>query len=133
MKPGADKISDKAQGDHLPAATSTAESAAAIAAINDAHCSGACQRSTERPAELKRSLDSRLARIEGQVRGLRRLVEQDAYCDDVLAQVAAARSALANAALLVLEHHMHHCLIDRLQSGDDSIIDELMTTFKRMV
>jgi len=126
MKTAADKNSGKAQGDQLPAAADTP-------ALNDSHCSGTCQRSTERPAELKRSLDSRLARIEGQVRGLRRLVEQDAYCDDVLAQVAAARSALANAALLVLEHHMHHCLIDRLQSGDDSIIDELMTTFKRMV
>ena len=81
-------------------------------ALEDEACS-ACCRKTERPDELKKALDVRLARIEGQARGLRRLIAEDAYCDDVLAQISAARAALGKASLVVLEHHMKHCLIDR--------------------
>jgi len=93
---------------------------------------GACAcRKTVRPDELKRTLDSRLARIEGQVRGIRRMVEEDAYCDDVMAQIAAARGALAKASLLVLEHHMKHCLIDRVRAGDDGIVDELIDSIQK--
>jgi len=90
----------------------------------------ACKK-TERPDELKRSLSSRLARIEGQVRGVRRMIEEDAYCDDVMAQIAAARGALAKASIVVLEHHMKHCLIDRVRAGDDGIVDELIDSISR--
>lgn len=90
-------------------------------------------RKTHRDAELRRSLDARLARIEGQVRGLRRMIAEDAYCDDVLAQASAARAALGKASLAVLEHHMKHCLIDRVRSGEVEIVDELMDTLGRMV
>ncbi len=92
-----------------------------------------CCRKTERPDELKRALDARLARIEGQARGIRRLIAEDAYCDDVLAQISAARAALGKASLLVLEHHMKHCLIDRVRAGDDDIVDELVITLGRMI
>ncbi|MGD9938179.1 MAG: metal-sensitive transcriptional regulator [Clostridia bacterium] len=92
-----------------------------------------CCRKTERPEELKRILDARLARIEGQARGIRRMVAEDAYCDDVLAQISAARSALAKASLLVLEHHMKHCLIDRVRAGEDDIVEELLVTLGRMI
>jgi DNA-binding FrmR family transcriptional regulator len=95
------------------------------------HChTGACKK-TERPDELKRSLSARLARIEGQVRGIMRMVEEDVYCDDVMAQIAAARGALAKASLVVLEHHMKHCLIDRVRAGDDGIVDELIDSLSR--
>lgn len=90
-------------------------------------------RSTERPAEMKRSLDARLARIEGQIRGIRRMVSEDVYCDDIIAQISAARAALGKTSLLVLEHHLHHCLIDRLRSGEDEVADELMENLKRMI
>jgi CsoR family transcriptional regulator, copper-sensing transcriptional repressor len=95
--------------------------------------SSSCCRKTKRPDELKRVLDARLARIEGQVRGLRRLIAEDAYCDDVLAQISAARAALGKTSLVVLEHHMKHCLIDRVRAGDDDIVDELVTTLGRML
>ncbi|MDX9898524.1 MAG: metal-sensitive transcriptional regulator [Spirochaetia bacterium] len=91
-------------------------------------CSG---RKTIRPDQLKRSLASRLARIEGQVRGIKRMLEEDAYCDDVMAQIAAARGALGKASLAVLDHHMKHCLIDHVKAGDDSIIDELIDSIAR--
>ncbi|GAB1457827.1 hypothetical protein MASR2M48_31350 [Spirochaetota bacterium] len=77
------------------------------------------------------SLASRLARIEGQVRGIKRMLEEDAYCDDVMAQIAAARGALGKASLAVLDHHMKHCLIDHVKAGDDSIIDELIDSIAR--
>lgn len=99
---------------------------------NDKTCTTCC-RKTERPDELRRALDARLARIEGQARGIRRLIAEDAYCDDVLAQISAARSALGKASLLVLEHHMKHCLIDRVRAGDDDIVDELVVTLGRMI
>lgn len=92
------------------------------------HC---CDRSTKRPAELKSSLDTRLAKIEGQVRAIRRMIAEDCYCDDVLAQVSASRAALATSARLILEHHLHHCLVERIHEGDETIIDELMESLKR--
>jgi len=90
----------------------------------------ACKK-TVRPDELKKSLSARLARIEGQVRGIMRMVEEDVYCDDVMAQISAARGALAKASLVVLEHHMKHCLIDRVRAGDDGIVDELIDSLSR--
>lgn len=100
---------------------------------NGKSCPACSGRSTVRPDELKRTIDNRLARIEGQVRGLRRMIEENLYCDDVLAQIAAARSALGKAALVVLEHHMKHCLIDRVRAGEDDIVDELVDSIARMI
>jgi DNA-binding FrmR family transcriptional regulator len=94
-------------------------------------CRSCTCRKTERPDELKKSLAARLARIEGQVRGIKRMVEEDIYCDDVMAQIAAARGALAKASLVVLEHHMKHCLIDRVRAGDDAIVDELIDSIAK--
>lgn len=91
------------------------------------------RRATVRPAELKKSLAARLARVEGQVRGIGRMIEEDAYCDDVLAQISAARAALDRAALAVLEHHMKHCLIDHVRAGDDGIVDEIMDTLSKFL
>lgn len=98
-----------------------------------AEAGGPACRTTHRGEALKRSLDARLARIEGQIRGLRRMIAEDAYCDDVLAQASAARAALGTASLAVLEHHMKHCLIDRVRAGEVEIVDELMDTLGRMV
>lgn len=61
----------------------------------------------------------RLRRIEGQVRGLQRMVESDAYCIDVLTQVSAATKALESVALLLLEEHLAHCVADAIHAGGD--------------
>ena len=67
----------------------------------------------------KKDLQDRLRRIEGQVRGLQRMVEEDTYCIDVLTQVAAVTKALQAVSLTLLEDHMNHCVIDAARSGDE--------------
>lgn len=86
-------------------------------------------------AESKENVDRRLARIVGQVEGLRRMVNDDRYCIDIVVQVSAARAALARVAALVLEQHLETCLADAFATGDralrDEKITELMDVFKR--
>jgi DNA-binding FrmR family transcriptional regulator len=79
------------------------------------------------------SLVSRLNRIEGQVRGIKGMIEKDAYCDDVLQQIAAVQSAMNSISKLVLENHMKSCVIERIQSGDNEVVDELLNTIGKML
>ncbi len=90
-------------------------------------------RTTLRGHALKQNLLTRLNRVEGQVRGIKAMVEEDRYCDDLLHQIAAARSALDSVAKLVLENHIRGCLVSRIRSGDDSIVDELLVTIGKML
>jgi DNA-binding FrmR family transcriptional regulator len=79
------------------------------------------------PASDKAALLRRMNRIEGQVRGIARMVEEERYCVDVLTQIAAVRSALDAAALQLLEHHAHGCLVRAVQSGEgEQTVSELM-------
>ncbi|MGB3434816.1 metal-sensitive transcriptional regulator [Achromobacter sp.] len=66
---------------------------------------------------VARQVVNRLRRVEGQVRGITRMVEQDAYCIDVLTQVSAASRALQGVALILLDDHMHHCLAEAARAG----------------
>lgn len=84
---------------------------------------------TEEQARLLR----RIRRIEGQVRGIRKMVEDDRYCVDVIIQVQAARAALATVGLTILDAHSRGCVADALQAGDTAIIDELMATIKKFI
>lgn len=85
----------------------------------------------DKDAHLKR-----LRRIEGQVRGIQRMVEEDKYCIDVLTQVAAATSALESAALALLDEHLHHCVAEAVASGGDEAtakLDEASRAIARLV
>ncbi len=78
----------------------------------------------------------RLRRIEGQVRGLQRMVEQDTYCIDVLTQVSAATRALESVALALLEEHLNHCVTHAIQAGGDEAdlkIKEATAAIARLV
>lgn len=75
----------------------------------------------------------RLRRIEGQVRGLARMVEDDTYCIDVLTQVSATTRALQGVALLLLEDHVRHCVADDVRNGSDAKVDEAMDAIARLV
>jgi DNA-binding FrmR family transcriptional regulator len=76
---------------------------------------------------------NRLNRIEGQVRGVKGLIEKDTYCDDVLNQIASIQSSLNSVGKLLLEHHMKNCVIERFQEGDQEVIDELLTTMHKLM
>jgi CsoR family transcriptional regulator, copper-sensing transcriptional repressor len=81
-----------------------------------------------------RAVHNRLRRIEGQVRGLQRMVDEDAYCIDILTQVAAVQTALEQVAVNVLDAHVRHCVADAVSDGGtqaDARLDELMAAVRR--
>ncbi|MGH8315452.1 MAG: metal-sensitive transcriptional regulator [Steroidobacterales bacterium] len=86
-------------------------------------------------AENKDKLLKRLARAEGQVRGIARMVEEDRYCIDILTQLAAVDTALEGVALAILDDHVKHCVAGALASGDQgdaaTKIDELLDAVRR--
>ena len=82
---------------------------------------------------FKKKLKNRLNRIEGQVRGVNKMIEEDIYCDDILTQISSIRSALNGTAALLLEAHMKSCVIDQLSEGKIEVIDELLITVKKMM
>ena len=69
----------------------------------------------------------RLNRIEGQVRGIRRMIEEDTYCIDVLTQVSAVTKALQAVAVGLLDEHVHHCVVDAVRDGDEDRVREMVT------
>jgi DNA-binding FrmR family transcriptional regulator len=87
-------------------------------------------------SEDKALVQRRLRRIEGQVRGLQRMVEADRYCIDILEQVSAATRALQSVALELLNDHMAHCVADAVKSGGDDAtakLDEATAAIARLV
>ncbi len=102
---------------------------------HEAECcsDGSPVRKSHHSDKIKSSLISRLNRIEGQVRGLKGLIEKDTYCDDVLNQIASIQSALNGVGKLLFENHMKSCVVERIQEGDMDVISELMTTMNKMM
>ncbi|GIN85935.1 transcriptional regulator [Heyndrickxia sporothermodurans] len=89
-------------------------------------------KATERSTKEKDQLINRLKRIEGQVRGIQNMIENDRYCVDILVQVSAINAALKKVSLNLLERHTHHCVTDAIKNGDgDEAIQELMEVFER--
>ena len=87
---------------------------------------------TPRTKEEKEKVLNRLKRIEGQVRGIQSMVEEDRYCVDILVQTSAIQSALKNVGFAVTERHIKHCVTDAIQKGEgEETIDELMSVLKQ--
>jgi DNA-binding FrmR family transcriptional regulator len=85
-------------------------------------------------AKDKEALQGRLRRIEGQVRGIQKMVDDDRYCIDILTQINAARAALEAVALLLLRDHTEHCVADAIKAGDGSAkVRELSDAVERLV
>jgi len=80
-----------------------------------------------------KELVTRMNRIEGQIRGIKGMIERHVYCDDILNQISSAQAALDGASRLLLEKHMKSCVKDQLQAGDDQVIDEVLKTIFRMI
>ncbi|MBP1154660.1 MULTISPECIES: metal-sensitive transcriptional regulator [unclassified Paenibacillus] len=96
-------------------------------------CSDTEERKSHHSDKTKSNLISRLNRIEGQIRGVKGMIEKDTYCDDVLNQIAAIQSALNGVGKLLLENHMKSCVIERIQSGDREVIDEILVTMNKLI
>ncbi|WP_314588636.1 metal-sensitive transcriptional regulator [Paenibacillus terrigena] len=96
-------------------------------------CAEGHHRKSHHSDKTKSNLISRLNRIEGQVRGVKGLIEKDTYCDDVLNQIASIQSALNGVGKLLLEHHMKSCIVERIQEGDHDVLDELLTTMNKLM
>ena len=93
----------------------------------------ACGRRTERSEEQKKKLTNRLSRIEGQIRGIRKMVDEDAYCNDVLVQSAAALAALRAFNRELLRSHLNHCVVRDIREGRPEVVEELMGTLEKLM
>jgi len=85
-----------------------------------------------RPNDTDTALTARLNRIEGQVRGIKGMIERGEYCDDVLTQIASVKSAIDGVAKILLESHVKTCIAPKLAQGDDAAIGELIKSIGRM-
>lgn len=92
-----------------------------------------CHTKKERSAEESKKLINRLNRIEGQIRGIRGMVEKNAYCPDILVQVAAANAALNAFNKELLAEHMRTCVVNDIRDGKEEIIEELVATMHRLM
>ncbi len=91
------------------------------------------ERTKERSPEEYRALCNRLSRIEGQIRGLRGMLDRGAYCPDILAQAAAANAALNAFSRELLSQHIRSCVVSDVRAGKDEVIDELLGTLQKMM
>ena len=91
------------------------------------------ERKSHHSDKTKKNLISRLNRIEGQVRGLKGLIEKDTYCDDVLHKFSWVQSALNGVGKLLLEHLMKSCVVERIQDGENEVLDELLVTINKLI
>ena len=96
------------------------------------HCCH-CEKTKILSEEELKSLANRLSRIEGQVRGLKEMLQRDAYCPDILVQVSAVTSALNSFSRELLNSHIHTCVVDGIRRGDDEVIDELMGVLQKLM
>ena len=91
------------------------------------------KRTTMRSEEQKKKLLNRLKRIEGQVRGIQNLIEQNAYCNDVLIQSAAVNAAMNAFNRELLASHIRSCVARDIREGKDEVIDELVATLQKLM
>ncbi len=91
------------------------------------------QRKSHHDDKTVRDLMTRMNRIEGQIRGIRGMIERRVYCDDILNQMSSVQSAMHGAAQLLLEKHMKSCVSEQLQAGDGKVVDELVKTIFKLI
>lgn len=96
-------------------------------------CPAYSQKAVERPQEEVRKLVNRLNRIEGQIRGIRNMVEKNAYCNDILIQSSAVTAAINSFNREVLASHIRTCVTDDIREGKDEKVDELIDTLRKLM
>lgn len=96
-------------------------------------CEACCSKTKERTPEELKSLMNRLNRIQGQINGIKKMLENDAYCTDILIQVSAATAAMNGFSKELLSQHIKTCVVEHLKQGDESVVDELVSTIQKMM
>ncbi len=90
-----------------------------------------CSKKTKRSVSEKKLIINRLNRISGQIKGISKMVESDAYCNDVLIQLSAVEKSVKSLSTHILESHLYTCVPKDLENGEYDTIDELISLFKR--
>ena len=98
------------------------------------HCDACCTCKTkERTEEEYKALIHRLNRIEGQIRGIRTMIEKNAYCTDILIQSSAVTAAMNSFNKVLLADHIRTCVAENIRNGQDDVIDELVVTIQKLM
>ena len=92
-----------------------------------------CCKKKERSEKERKDMINRLSRIEGQIRGIKGMVEKDCYCPDIITQVAAANAALNSFNKVLLAQHIRTCVADGIRNGEDDKVDELVTMLQKLM
>lgn len=85
----------------------------------------------ERTTAEKRVICTRINKLIGQMNGIKKMVEDNRYCDDILIQLSAIDKSIKSLANVILDNHMHSCLIENVQKGNYEVVDEIVELFKR--
>lgn len=101
--------------------------------MEEEKCCCCHHKTKERSEKEYKDLIHRLNRIEGQIRGIKGMVEKDAYCPDILIQVGAANAALNSFNKVLLANHIRTCVAEDIRAGKDEVIDELVTTLQKLM
>ncbi len=96
-------------------------------------CCNCAERKTVRTEEEKKALLARINRIAGQIGGVKKMVEEDRYCEDILVQLAAIDRAVKSLSGVMLARHMHTCILDDVKAGDTRSLDGIVELFKRFL
>ena len=100
--------------------------------MDNKECCNCCRKKKRTDKEYK-DLINRLSRIEGQIRGLKRMVEEDVYCIDILTQAAAANAALNSFNKVLLANHIKTCVTEDVKAGKEKKVDELVATLQKLM
>lgn len=92
-----------------------------------------CHKTKERSEKEYKDLINRLNRIEGQIRGIKGMIEKDAYCTDILTQVSAVSAALNSFNRVLLSNHIKTCVINDIREGKEETVDELLVTLQKLM
>ena len=92
-----------------------------------------CNRVKHRSEKERKDLITRLNRIEGQIRGIKNMVEEERYCVEILNQVSAVQAALNSFNKELLANHIHSCVVDDIRDGNEEVVDDLCETIKKLM
>ena len=90
-----------------------------------------CDKKTHRGEDEKKTINNRISRIEGQLKGIKKMIQEDAYCNDILVQLSAIENSIRSLSNHILENHLYSCVTRDLENGKIETLDEIISLFKR--